>query len=130
LGALAAALLLASAPSASAQGALSHVAAGVNVIFPSGVLAGEAIDLDVPAEGAPVTRTTAIKIQVPPGASYGVALPRRIQVAGRPVDLSAPLAGELVVGQHELALGATIAPDGHLPPGRYVAQIDVTLLNN
>jgi hypothetical protein len=122
-------------PAAAAKIGRAEVQAGVNVIFPAGMLSGEAIELEGPAGGAPVTRRAALHIVVPPGAAYALGLPSQVQVAGRSIPVSGfqhdlPLAGELVVGQHELAVGATLALDGNLPPGRYVAEFDVTLQNN
>jgi hypothetical protein len=134
--ALAAIALLANAQGASAA-VFAHGAteAGATVIFPTGVVAEPPIELELSADGKPVTRVAAIKLQVRPAMAFAVTLPKQIQVAGRPLAVSGfhaggPLAGELVVGQHELSVGATFAPDGQLPPGRYVALFDVTLQNN
>jgi hypothetical protein len=134
--ALAAVVLLANAPGASATVmAHGHTEAGATVIFPTGMVAEAPIELEFTADGKPVTGVAALKLQVQPDAAFTVTLPKQVQVAGRPLAVSrlhagGPLAGELVVGQHELAVGATFAPDGHLPPGRYVALFDVTLQNN
>ncbi|MDB5095706.1 MAG: hypothetical protein JWM80_127 [Cyanobacteria bacterium RYN_339] len=128
-------MVLALAPGAAARPSITEVEAGVTLISPTGVLAGDAIEVDIQEDGAPVTRPAALHIAVPPGAAYALGLPTQIQIAGRSIAVKGyqadlPLAAELVVGQHELAVGATLALDAHLPPGRYVAEFDVTLQNN
>jgi hypothetical protein len=136
----------------------TKVVAGASVIEYDGIASSEAIDLNgliadgtatsitVNPDGSLVAggvttapnqsgRRATIAISANGNSAYSLAFPVTARVAGEDIVVSRfqtdpPLAGGLLVGHHDLAVGATIAIPANLPPGHYVGSFDLTVQNN
>lgn len=134
---------------ALAMSGASRVLAGASVIEFGGFDDASALEvampevpdagglMTVPANGqavpGAVTRRAHVTIQAPDGMAYNPSL--QVRLSGRAIAVSRfqtdpPLADVLLVGHHDLGVGATIALPANLPPGRYVESFDLTVQYN